>query len=364
MNTQINLLPTPTWNHLGVNHAGQPNALPAPPAQGWGRANTAVGPLPAGVRRCDALPPACAGIENGMGPQAERFVQENANAACFLQAEGRAGAPVWITHTLDAAHPAVIADQAIHAAPGAQLTVVQVCRGGQPVDGVAASLTRICAGRGAAVRLVQVQLLGEHSRHWGAVGVRAAEGAQVELVRVALGGAAVACGSHAALEGRAARYTLSAAYFGAGSQALDFNDTAVHTGKETESELHTAGVLAGQSQKILRGTIDFRRGAVHAVGHESEDVLLFGPAVRNRTVPLILCGEEQVEGQHAATAGRLDERVLYYLASRGLQPGQARRLMVEARYAPVLDQIPDEGLRAEALAYLARRLDEYAELPG
>ena len=98
--------------------------------------------------------------------------------------------------------------------------------------------------------------------------------------------------------------------------------------------MHTAGVLTGNADKILRGTIDFRRGAKRGVGHESEDVLLFSPHARNRTAPLILCGEEEVEGQHAASIGRLDEAKLYYLRSRGLSEAQARRLMVDARFAP------------------------------
>ena len=42
----------------------------------------------------------------------------------------------------------------------------------------------------------------------------------------------------------------------------------------------------------------------------------------------------QVEGQHAASVGRLDENKLYYLRSRGLSEAQARRLMVDARFAP------------------------------
>ena len=142
---------------------------------------------------------------------------------------------------------------------------------------------------------------------------------------------------------------------------LDYNDVSVHTAKDTLCEMHTAGVLTGRASKILRGTIDFRRGAKRGVGHESEDVLLFSPEARNRTAPLILCGEEEVEGQHAASIGRLDEEKLYYLRSRGLSEAQARRLMVDARFAPALDKIPLADLRTEAAAETARRLDADVE---
>ena len=112
----------------------------------------------------------------------------------------------------------------------------------------------------------------------------------------------------------------------------------------------------------LRGTVDFQRGAKRGVGHESEDVLLFSPNARNRTAPLILCGEEEVEGQHAASVGRLDENKLYYLRSRGLSEAQARRLMVDARFAPAIDKIPLESLQDEVRENVAGRLND--ELDG
>ena len=86
-------------------------------------------------------------------------------------------------------------------------------------------------------------------------------------------------------------------------------------------------------------------------------MLLFSPNARNRTAPLILCGEEEVEGQHAASVGRLDENKLYYLRSRGLSEAQARRLMVDARFAPAIDKIPLEALQDEVRENVAGRLE-------
>ena len=226
--------------------------------------------------------------------------------------------------------------------------------------GTSAALTQIAAERDAHVKLVQVQLLTPASRRWNGVAIRCATGARVEVVRIELGAGIVVAGARAALASRGGEFDLDAVYYGGGDAVLDFNDVSVHTARDTTSELHTAGVLADRAQKVLRGTIDFRRGAVRGVGHESEDVLLFSPAVRNRTTPLILCTEEQVEGQHAATIGRLDEGMLYYLASRGLDPEEAKRLMVDARFAPAIDKLPDDALQAAVRAEIGRRLDHHA----
>lgn len=362
MNSKINSLPVPTWNRQGVNWAEPGAALPEAALPQGGKEPYAP-EIPQGVRLLKDLPAEVSAIPGGMGDEVDRFVKNGADRVFYLQAEGDGKEPVTITQMLDPAYPVIRTHWGIVAKPGSRLTVVQVNRG-DAENGVLANLTQIDAKAGAVVRLVQVQLLGNRSRSWDSVGARIGEGARVELVRAVLGGSVAACGSLAMLESRGGEYDLDTAYFGDGEQYLDFNDIARHTGRETLCEMHTAGVLAGRSSKILRGTIDFCRGAIRSTGHENETVLLLNPAARSRTAPLILCGEEQVEGQHAATLGRFDEKQLYYLCSRGLSPAQAKRLMVEARFAPVFDKIPDEALRREILENIGRRLDSHENNPG
>ena len=351
----MNRLPVTTWNQCGVNSAPKAAALPELSGNFWGEVDLAY-TLPAGVGEAESDFTAFA--ESGMGAETDAYIAENATVRHALTvAEGVAVAePVVFEVTLDAVHPTALTSLSVEAKSNSSLTIVQVLRG-DAENGAAASLTRIRAGESAHVKLVQVQLLGDHARRWNAVAVEEGKGAKVEQVRIELGGVLSACGTRAELSASKSEYDLDAVYFGSGDAVLDYNDVSVHTAKDTLCEMHTAGVLTGRADKILRGTIDFRRGAKRGVGHESEDVLLFSPDARNRTAPLILCGEEEVEGQHAASIGRLDEEKLYYLRSRGLSEAQARRLMVDARFAPALDKIPLEALRDEVRAEAARRLD-------
>ena len=354
MNETMNRLPVPTWNQCGVNFAPKAAALPA--VQDWGEVDLAF-TLPAGVGEAETGFDTFA--ESGMGPETDDYLLANANIRHALTvAEGTVVKdPILFEANLDPAHPAALSCITLDAAAHSDVTLVQVVRGDAP-EGIAASLTRIRAGEGAHVKLVQVQLLGKQSRRWNAVAIEASKNARVEQVRIELGGLLSACGARAALASDKSEYDLDAVYFGEGNAVLDYNDVSVHTAKDTLCEMHTAGVLTGHADKILRGTIDFRRGAKRGVGHESEDVLLFSPTARNRTAPLILCGEEEVEGQHAASIGRLDEAKLYYLRSRGLSEEQARRLMVDARFAPAIEKIPLEALREEVRAEAARRLED------
>ena len=363
MNIDLNTLPVPTWNHLGVNRAPEKAALPPVPAAGWGATNTRYDALPEGCACRPVLPLACARAESGLGVEADKFIRTNATFHRFYQANGTAKAPIRLYEHLDADHPNALTHTALHAAENSCVTYVQVLTAEEDAYGVSASLTQIAAEKGARVRLIQIQLLPRACRRYNAVAVRCEAGARVDVLRAEPGAGVLVSGARFALEGDESACRLDAVYYGDGDGILDFNDVAVHTGRDTHSEMHHAGVLADRCRKTLRGTIDFRRGAAHAVGHESEDVLLFSPEVRHRAAPLILCTEENVEGQHAASAGRLDENVLYYLASRGLDPQRAMRLMVDARFAPVVDKIPDEALRDLVRESLERRL-EHAQILG
>ena len=357
---QLNTLPVSTWNHLGVNHAPDRAALPAAPAGGWGATNTRYEALPEGCACRPVLPLACARARSGLGVEADRFIRTNATFHRFYSAAGTAKAPIRLYEHLDSDHPNAITHTALHAQENACVTFIQMITAEDDADGVSAGLTQIAAERGARVRLIQVQLLPRACRRYNAVAVRCEAGARVDVVRAEPGAGVLVSVAHFALEGDESACRLDAVYYGEGDGILDFNDVAVHTGRGTVSELTTAGVLSDRAEKILRGTIDFQRGAVRGVGHEQEDVVLFSPDVRNRTAPLILCAEEQVEGQHAATIGRLDEDMLYYLSSRGLSAADARRLLVEARFAPILDRIPDTALREQVRADIGRRLDHDA----
>ena len=130
------------------------------------------------------------------------------------------------------------------------------------------------------------------------------------------------------------------------------NYNAVHLGKRTRSIMNAGGVLDDGAEKIFRGTIDFKRGSAGSKGDEKEDVLLLGDDVVNKTIPLILCAEEDVQGNHGASIGRLDEALLFYLASRGLTAEQAETLMARAKLDALCAKIGDAEAQKSVEEYL------------
>jgi Fe-S cluster assembly scaffold protein SufB len=62
----------------------------------------------------------------------------------------------------------------------------------------------------------------------------------------------------------------------------------------------------------------------------------------NKTIPLILCDEEDVEGAHGASIGKLSEEVLFYLRARGLSDEAIYSLMASGKLISVVNEIGDE----------------------
>ena len=68
--------------------------------------------------------------------------------------------------------------------------------------------------------------------------------------------------------------------------------------------------------------------------------------MENRTVPLILCAEEDVKGNHGASIGALDEETLFYFASRGINEVQAEDMVTRAKLETLAAHIRDEKTEA------------------
>ena len=170
----------------------------------------------------------------------------------------------------------------------------------------------------AELTLIQVFSLSKESRIISDIGGEVGENGSFHLIQVVLSGGKVYLGSLSDLSGKDSSLTTDIAYLTGQDEVLDINEIINHIGKRSNSLIKVNGVLSENGQKTFRGTIDLRRGAKGAVGTETEEVLLMNDGVVNRSVPVILCTEEDVEGNHGATIGKIDSETLFYLQSRGI----------------------------------------------
>ena len=211
-------------------------------------------------------------------------------------------------------------------------------------DGTERTILADLAG-GSCLNLVQIATEPEAFTQVTDLQVHCGQDAAFHWYRLVLGGQKTYDNCSVTLAGDDSNFTADIGYQLADEDRYDINCEAIHLGKCTESAIRASGVLADEATKLMRGTIDFRTGCSGSVGNESEDVLLMDETAHNQSVPVILCAEEDVVGNHGATIGRPSEEVLYYMESRGIGEAEALEMLSRAKIQAVIGKIPDAKLR-------------------
>lgn len=183
-------------------------------------------------------------------------------------------------------------------------------------------------GKNASVKLVQLLNPTEKLRH--ETFANCSKGGKFQIMTIMTGDGDIYSDNRTELEGDSSSINAEVVYLGKNSQTIDYNIAVNHWGKDTHSEINAAGALMDSAKKVFRGTIDFKTGSSDSKGSENETVIMLGDDVVNKTVPLILCSEENVEGSHGATIGELDDDTLFYFESRGIGREEAERIMAYA----------------------------------
>jgi len=231
-----------------------------------------------------------------------------------------------------------------------------------------AALTRIVVEAGAKLHLIEMLGVNEGQQHLESVGLEVHQDAAVDVKQYALGGSTIGLGLTANLVGARARLDLNNRYHATHEETLDINHLVRMRGTSTRAQLTESGVLNEAAKKTLRATIDLVRGAKDAQGNEIETVMILGDDVVNKTMPVILCDEDDVAGNHGATIGSVSPEQLDYLAARGLSRQAAEQLFVRALFEDAIINAPEEishrvaveRCEAELGAEIAHDYDEAA----
>ncbi|MGI6045920.1 MAG: SufB/SufD family protein [Eggerthellaceae bacterium] len=232
----------------------------------------------------------------------------------------------------------------------------------EPGTGLTGTSLRVFAGRGSDVKITRFQTLGTEVCDIDDMGLFLDTDAHVTVEQTVLGGERAYTGLASDLRGENASIEIDLHYLGHKDQVRDFNYSIRHHGPKSQSELHANGVLAGKSKKTLRGTIDLIRGACGAEGEEDETVLLVDEGVENKTVPVILCNEDDVMGNHGATIGHVNADQLFYLACRGLNKEVAEDMFVQSALERAALTAPDEEIREGVLNYARTLIEDFQEV--
>lgn len=143
-----------------------------------------------------------------------------------------------------------------------------------------------------------------------------------------------------------------------GRQHADAEILVTHRGRDTTSKALWRGVADGRARGVVHGRILVQPGADGADGSFYNKNLLLSPDAEIDTRPALEIYADEVKANHGATVGQLDDKVLFYLRSRGIPLAEARLLLVRAFCSEALDGMQPPALREHCETLLAARLPE------
>lgn len=319
----VNVPLSQTWNYLRINTI--PFRVKKPQKSG-----TLYARLPSLFSR----------VEVGLGKEAVAWIEAVAPDAHVIEVpKGEARKePIVLSVFADDLEAK---DTGIIVREGAEATIVCVSYSHNNESTTSANLCRIIAERDTRVHLIEVVALGDMHEHLQGIGISADARAEIDVRQYALGGQKVAFGFYADLFGERSRLDLMLRYFVRGRERLDVNHIARQRGRNTRVNMLSNGILDDFAHKTLRETIDLVHGAKGSKGNEAETVLVASDNVVNETLPVILCDEDDVLGNHGASIGSLGPEQLRYLADRGIDEEEANMLCIRAIFDDAAIHAPD-----------------------
>lgn len=140
------------------------------------------------------------------------------------------------------------------------------------------------------------------------------------------------------------RSDLNNIYIGKNNEVLDLNYHYINKEINSQNNIEVQGILDDKSIKTFKGTIDFKENSKKSIGHENEHCLLLSNTCISKSLPILLCHEEDVDGAHSVSSGKIDTNKLFYLMSRGLTSMEAKKLIIKSNFNAILTNVPEEIL--------------------
>lgn len=349
---QYNQLPRPTFHWMKVNYL-ELDSMQDAPTKAYEPQERHEGNVTVSFNKENGMPDL--GDFQGANPDALHTVLTASDSYCHIDIGARQKGAVWLVYTVSDTMPQIRGQLKITAAADSDLIVYLLFEGGA-ADGLVNFLSYVKTEDHAHVKISKVQLHDKTVRHIEHRYADAGKESTVDYVSAEIGAKTTAVYYKTDLMHDESNFNSQAMYLGNDDQVVDFSYWVPTQGIKTNTDIVTTGALLDTSKKFFRGTIDFLRGGKKAVGSESDTCILLSPKVHSISVPLLLCKEDDVVGNHASSAGQIDKDKLFYLMSRGFSEAGAQLIIVESNIRPVIDAIGDKDLENKALQAVREKM--------
>ncbi len=213
---------------------------------------------------------------------------------------------------------------------------------------------------GASLTVVSLQDWVDDTLHGGEQTARVARDATYRHVNVSFGGNVTRLHTNVYYEGPGGRAELYGLYFADAGQHIEHRMFVDHNAPDTFSHVDYRGALQGtDAHTVWVGDVLIRKIAENIETYETNKNLVLTEGARADSVPNLEIETGEIIGAgHSSTTGRFDDEQLFYLTSRGIDPDEAKRLVVMGFFVEIIHRIGIADLEERLIAEVERELAE------
>jgi Fe-S cluster assembly protein SufD len=241
---------------------------------------------------------------------------------------------------------------------GAEATLVRETasagRGESP--GLHVGALEVVQGEGSRLRLVNIQNWDSATWHFSRERAMIGRDAVLQWTVGALGSRLAKVNQEVALAGQGASAQVNGVMFTTGRQHLAYFTRQDHIAPHTTSDLLYKGGLKGRSRIVWKGMIRVEKDAQRTDAYQKNDNLVLSESARADSIPGLEIEANDVRCTHGATAGRVDEEMIFYAQARAIPRETAIRLIVEGFFANVYDRITVQPVQETLRQAVAAKL--------
>lgn len=228
----------------------------------------------------------------------------------------------------------------------AQATIqVDYASAEQPTQSAFIGATELLVGDGANLRYVALQEWNRTTYEFSHQRAIVGRDGQLDWIIGTMGSKLTKAFIEADIEGKGGTARVSGFFFADKDQFFDLDTQQNHNAPLSVSDLLFKGAAKDRARTLWQGMIKSLPKMQKIDGYQVCRNLVLSNEARMDSIPGLEIEADDVKCSHAATFGTLEEQLIFYLMSRGIERPMAQLMIIDGFFDELLQRIPFERVR-------------------
>jgi Fe-S cluster assembly protein SufD len=245
----------------------------------------------------------------------------------------------------------------VRLADGAQATLIERYAGLGDAAYCNNALIELDLGRDAVLKHRRVQMESPSAFHISGVYLRQGASSRYDAVNIGLGGRWARTDIVTRFSGEHAECDLQGLYLAGDQQLIDYHLDVRHSLPRCTSRETFKGIVHGKGRAVFDGLVYVAKDAQQTDAAMSNRNLLLSQNAEIDTKPQLEIYADDVKCSHGTTVGQIEPEMLFYLRSRGIAEGLARRMLCLGFAGEIIGALGIEPLAEHVAEAVGERLE-------